>query len=43
MGESYRILFEVIKDVVLDSSDIAIDDVMFVAGVNCAGMLHLQI
>lgn len=38
MNEPYHILFEVIKDVVLDSSDVALDDVMFVAGVTCAGM-----
>nr|XP_039270832.1 MAM and LDL-receptor class A domain-containing protein 1-like [Styela clava] len=39
MTDPYRILFEVIKDVVIDASDIAIDDVSFIAGVNCAGQV----
>lgn len=43
MNEPYRILFEVIKSAVVDPSDVALDDIMFVAGVSCAGTRYYVI
>lgn len=40
MTQTYRIAFEVIKSGILDSSDISIDDISFIAGVSCAGDLN---